>query len=64
MGAQETKALLDTVQREWVRQHRQPVVDQMTQEMPPALFALMFNLDRPTFEAIVNNRIAERINRN
>lgn len=59
-----TAKLADAVQREWVRQHRQPVVDQLTQEMPPALFALMFNLDRPTFEAIVAQRIAERISRN
>lgn len=59
-----TAKLADAIQREWVRQHRMPVVDQMTQEMPPALFALMFNLDRPTFEAIVTQRIAERISRN
>jgi hypothetical protein len=63
VDAQETKALLDLVQREWIEQHRKPVVDQMTQEMGP-FFGLMFNLDRPAFEAIVSARIAERINRN
>jgi hypothetical protein len=64
MNLNDEKTLSEIVEREFVRQHRCPAVDALTDRVGPAMVALMFNVNRGRFEEIVAAMCAREIARN